>query len=49
MENKIPGDNSFGIPKYINIGINICEMSDKTGVKEMILTIKQIVIKIGIA
>ena len=49
MENKIPGDNSLGIPKYINIGMNTCEMSDRTGVKEMILTMKQIVIKIGIA
>ncbi len=49
IENKIPGDNSDEMPNNDNIGVNICDKTFKIGVSDKILTIRQIVIKIGSA
>lgn len=49
IENKIPGDNSEEMPNNDNIGVNIYDKTFKIGVSDKILTIRQIVIKIGSA
>ncbi len=49
IENKIPGDNSDEMPNNDTVGVNICDKTFKIGVSDKILTIRQIVIKIGSA